>query len=381
MFNLVIIPNSSSSFDLIPLELYYNNGKFRDITANLITDDHEIKKVSNYKNISFKYQGSENILNNKFNELFTPQRGFNYGDLTYEQIDSLESNSFKVDLPFENPIYERESDSNFQTITFKNKDLNNYVPKPILMYDNGQQGLSTAIKIKNPDSSFTNVSSYRRFSNDIDNGGLITLNWGEEVSQWFLNVASEGLYKRHYSNYLGNIFNIKGRLLNYKCKFSPVELTSIKLNDRIVIRDKKYTINKLSADLTTGETSMELLTDYRSGEVQIGNRYSNNEVYIVDSKEQTLDIMFFTAGFDFFILSAPPVFMDFPRDTYYENISLTATIEENTTGAERIGNIVGKWVNNDGSLVSVQIPIIQSANLLFGDTETFFGDNLITFNN
>jgi hypothetical protein len=381
MFNLVIIPNSSSSFDLIPLELYYNNGRYRDITANLITDDHEIKKVSTYKNISFNYQDSENILNNKFNELFTPQRGFKYGDLMYEQIDSLESNNFKVDLPFENPIYERESDSNLQIVTFKDKSLNNYVPKPILMYDNGQQGLSTAIKIKNPDSSFTDVSTYRRFSNDIDNGGLITLNWGEEVSQWFLNVASEGLYKRHYSNYLGNIFNIKGRLLSYKCKFNPVELTSIKLNDRIVIRDKRYTINKLSADLTTGETSMELLTDYRTGEVSIGNRYAVQDAYFVNNESQTLDVLMLASGFDEFDTATSfATWLTYTVDTFTQNTNLSVIIDANTTGIERTGTIRAKYTRV-GEVIDIEIPIIQSANILFGSTETFWGDNLITFNN
>lgn len=359
-FNLVVIPTDELTFDLIPLELYYNNGKFNYISENIITDDFEIKKTSMYKNINFKYQKSENILNTKFNELFQPQRGFEYGDLTYEQIDSLESNTFTVDLPFENPLFERKSDSNFLTVTFKNKDLNNYVPKPLLMYDNGLQSLTTPIKLFT--SSTTDVNNYRRFSNEISNGGIITLNWGEEVSPWYLDAVSNGLYKRHYSNYLGNIFDIKGRLLNVKCKFNPVELKNIQLNDRIVIRDKRYTINKMNFDLTTGEGDLELLTDYRDGNVAIGNRYSLEPVYLVDNTEQEIEVLLLLSDWEKIIMvTSDEAWINYSLGTYYENTTINVTISANTTATERIGYIQAKWALEDGTSETIKIPIIQDA--------------------
>jgi len=359
-FNLVVIPTDELTFDLIPLELYYNNGKFNDISENIITDDFEIKKTSMYKNINFKYQKSENILNTKFNELFQPQRGFEYGDLTYEQIDSLESNTFTVDLPFENPLFERKSDSNFLTVTFKNKDLNNYVPKPLLMYDNGLQSLTTPIKLFT--SSTTDVNNYRRFSNEISNGSIITLNWGEEVSPWYLNAVSNGLYKRHYSNYLGNVFDIKGRLLNVKCKFNPVELKNIQLNDRIVIRDKRYTINKMNFDLTTGEGDLELLTDYRDGNVAIGNRYSLEPVYLVDNTAQEIEVLLLLSDWEKIIMvTSDEAWINYSLGTYYENTTINVTILDNPTATERIGYIQAKWALEDGTNQTIKIPIIQDA--------------------
>lgn len=360
MFNLVIIPQDETTYELIPLELYYNNGAYRNISANVISDDIEIKKTSMYKNINFKYQKSENILNNAFNDLFFATRNFDYGDLAYEQIDSLESSTFTVELPFENAMYEKES--NFQTVTFKNKDLNNYIPKPFLMYDNGQQNVSPSIKIDLNTGSFTNITSYRRFSNDINNGTLMTLNWGEEISTWFLSNVSNGLYKRHYENYLGNIFNIKSRLVIVKCYFNPVELIDIKLNDRIIIRDKKYTINKMTTDLTSGETTMELLTDYRSGEVSIGNRFSFEPFYEVDNTEQSIEVLLLKnvspniqLGGSFF------AWITYLEETYTEDKTIVVNIAENTTGVERIGNIRGKWLDETGAVLGIEIPIIQNA--------------------
>jgi hypothetical protein len=382
MFNLVVIPINDSTFELIPLELYYNNGRFNDISGKVETDSIEIKKTSMYKNINFKYQNSEAILNNKFNELFTPSRGYNYGDLTYEQIDSLESGTLTIDLPFENAIYERKSDSNFQTITFKNKDLNNYMPKPLLMYDNGVQLLRGNIVIETI-SGTTSINDYRRFSNDIDNGGLITLNWGEEVSQWDLNVASNGLYQRHYQNYLGNIFNLKGRLLIVKCKFTSVELSRLQLNDRIVIRDKRYTINKFTTDLTTGETTLELLTDYRVGNVPIGNRYASEDLYIVSAEAQELDIMVLMGGFEFAATDNPlESWIDYDIVERTENFNLTISIEANTTGEERIAYVVVEYVNLEPfEQLKFEIPIIQQTNVRFDSNLITFDNNLITFDN
>ena len=362
MFNLVIIPQDETTYELIPLELYYNNGRFNDISANVISDDIELKKTSMYKNINFKYQKSENILNTKFDDLFLTTRNFSYGDLAYEQIDSLESSTFSVELPFENAMYERKTDSNFQTITFKKNDLTNYLPKPLLMYDNGTQTVSPNIKIDLTTGSYSSVSQYRRFSNDYNNGTILTLNWGEEISTWFLSSASNGLYKRHYENYLGNIFNIKSRLVIVKCYFNPVELINIKLNDRIIIRDKRYTINKMTTDLTSGETTMELLTDYRVGEVPIGNRYSLESLYQVDNTAQTIEAMLLLSDWEKIILETPDeAWISYTLGTKFDNETINVSISANTTGSERIGYIKGKWALNDGTSETIQIPIIQDA--------------------
>ena len=362
MFNLVIIPQDETTYELIPLELYYNDGRYNDISANVISDDIELKKTSMYKNINFKYQKSENILNTKFDELFLSTRNFSYGDLAYEQIDSLESSTFSVELPFENAMYERKTNSNFQTITFKKNDLTNYLPKPLLIYDNGTQTVSPTIRIDLLTGGHQIISQYRRFSNDYNNGTILTLNWGEEISTWFLSNVSNGLYKRHYENYLGNIFNIKSRLVIVKCYFNPVELIDIKLNDRIIIRDKKYTINKMTTDLTSGETTLELLTDYRSGEVPIGNRFSFEPFYEVDNTEQTIEVLLLkNVSPNIQLGGSSFAWITYLEETYTEDKTIVVNIAENTTGVERIGNIRGKWLDETGAVLEIEIPIIQNA--------------------
>lgn len=362
MFNLVIIPTDETTYELIPLELYYNDGRYNDISANVISDDIELKKTSMYKNINFKYQKSENILNTKFDDLFLSTRNFSYGDLAYEQIDSLESSTFAVELPFENAMYERKTNSNFQTITFKKNDLTNYLPKPLLIYDNGTQTVTPNIRIDLLTGGHQHIVQYRRFSNDYSNGTILTLNWGEEISTWFLSSVSNGLYKRHYENYLGNIFNIKSRLVIVKCYFNPVELIDIKLNDRIIIRDKKYTINKMTTDLTSGETTLELLTDYRSGEVPIGNRFSLEPFYEVDNTAQKIEVLLLRNVSPLISLQSSLYgWIDYINTDYDKDTTILVDISENTTGSQRIGYITGKWNNEFGVAINIEIPIIQNA--------------------
>jgi hypothetical protein len=45
----------------------------------------------------------------------------------------------------------------------------------------------------------------------------------------------------------------------------PISLiTNLKLNDRLIIRDKRYLINSFTTDLTTGVVDLDLLTDFRT---------------------------------------------------------------------------------------------------------------------
>ena len=71
------------------------------------------------------------------------------------------------------------------------------------------------------------------------------------------------LYSQYYAGYLQNLFNPKNRLTNVKALFPISLLTSLKLNDRLIIRDKRYVINEMKANLTTGDVDLSLINDFR----------------------------------------------------------------------------------------------------------------------
>jgi hypothetical protein len=77
-------------------------------------------------------------------------------------------------------------------------------------------------------------------------------------------IETNTLYANYYDDYITNIFSIKARILSIRAMMPIPFLTALKLNDRVVIRDKRYTINSYTTDLTTGEVSLELLNDFRT---------------------------------------------------------------------------------------------------------------------
>ena len=364
MFNLIITPINETTFKLEPLELYYQAGQIKDLTPFIYADELDIEKPKLFKTIEFKYEKSENILNNAFRGLFNRE----YGDLVYDSGSNSESGKYEIKLPFEDVIWERTTGYDFQTATLLNKDLQSYTPKPILMYNNGLVNVSSfPIKIYNG-TTYTNVNNYIRFNNEINTGAtdlsyLYSINFGNEVSSWYLVNSPQGLYKRHYEQYIANLYNQKTRILKAKAKLEPKNLTELKLNNRIIIRDNRYIINSFTSDLTSGETSFELINDYRTlGYDSVGYRYSNIELLNVDNTAQEFQLDLFLGMFKQFTITSLSGFISSPTSgVKTEDTSMIVTIAANATAAERTENISLKFKDFDNNELIVEIPIRQQA--------------------
>ena len=364
MFNLIITPINETTFKLEPLELYYQAGQIKDLTPFIYADELDIEKPKLFKSIEFKYEQSENILNNAFRGLFNRD----YGDLTFDSGSISESSKYEIKLPFEDIMWERATGYDFQTATLLNKDLQSYTPKPILMYNNGLSNVSTfPIKIYNG-TGYTNVNNYVRFNNEINTGAtdlsyLYSINFGNEVSSWYLVNAPQGLYRRHYEQYIANLYNQKTRVLKAKAKLEPQNLTNLKLNDRIIIRDNRYIINSFTSDLTSGETSFELINDYRVlGFNSVGYRYSNIELLNIDNTAQEVQIDLFKGMFKQFQIKALSGWLSSPTvGIKYEDTSMIVTIAANGTAAERTDVVGIVFKDYDNNNFEVEIPITQNA--------------------
>ena len=364
MFNLIITPINETTFKLEPLELYYQAGQIKDLTPFIYADELDIEKPKLFKTIEFKYEQSENILNNAFNGLFNRQ----YGDLTFDSGSNSETGKYEIKLPFEDVMFEKTIGSNFITATLWNKDLQTYTPKPILMYRNDLTTVATGIKLTTSTTGYHTTTSYVRFNNDIplgatDLGYVHTTNWGAEVSSWFLNVAPNGLYKRHYEQYIANLYNQKTRVLKAKAKLEPQNLTNLKLNNRIIIRDNRYIINSFTTDLTSGETTFELINDYRVlGYDSVGYRFANIELLNVDNTAQEFQLDLFLGMFKQFTITSLSGFISSPTSgVKTEDTSMIVTIAANATAAERTTNISLKFKDFDNNELIVEIPITQDA--------------------
>ena len=383
MFNLMIVPTTPTSFELIPLELYYQAGNINDVTEYIRSEEADIDRPKLFKSINFNYEKSANVLNNYFYRTFNLE----YGDLVLNNVNMNETSNYEIKLPFENVLFERSRLGstlyNFETATFIDKDLKPYTPKPVFIYENGFTSVASTGNIwMTTTSGNTQIGGYVRFSNEYstiptDLNYLMSSNFGEYQSPWYGTNASNGLYKRHYENYIANIYNPKTRIVKVKAVLPDKLLGStttngfgrklgLKLNDRLIIRDKRYIINSFTTDLTTGETDFELLNDYRGANAAstIGYRFSSSDDVRTDNTEQTFDYLIYKNEYDSFnILPQDPTgFVKYVDVTdCVEDTALEVIIDPNTTGLERTGTIGLEYFQNGVSVLTTYLFVLQDA--------------------
>ena len=362
--NLVIVPIAEDRFLFQPMEAWYQEGDLRDITEFVEAEDIEISRPNLFKQITFKYEKSENILNNAYRTLYN----LDYGDLIFDNPDSAFTSNYEVKLPFEDIMWERYTDTNFITATCWNKDLKPYTPKPILMYFNGGQALSPGepIKYTADGTTFSVNTVYPRFTNEIALGGtdlsyVNTLNWNTEISTWYLAQATNGLFQQYYANSIFNIYNQRTRVIKAKAHFNTYLLTSLKLNDKIALSNKRYTINSMTTDLTSGEVNLELLNDFRVIDGSPLLRYSNMTALSVDNTAQVVQFLIYKINYDTFDTVTSGGFLSYPITTDNDaDIVLDVTIPANTSGIERDDSIALQYYKN-GVLTEIKIDVIQYA--------------------
>lgn len=380
-FNLMIIPKPNNTYEFAPLEMFYNAGKTLDITEFTYENEISINKPKLFKSINFAYEESKNILNDQFKSLY----GNAYGDLIYKSERITENATYDIKLPFENVLFELvKQGKQFQTATLIDKDLKPYIPKPMLIYNNGlvtQLTGSDTIFMTNSSGVPTVINNYNRFSNEYDNmptdvnhAQLMTMNFGNEQSSWLNELAPQGLYYRHYKNFVDNLYNIKTRLVKVKALLPASLLGStvtngsgiplgIALNDRLVIRNKRYLINSFTTDLTTGETDFELLTDYRGVDAAstVGYRFADMETVQTDKEALVFEQEIYLNDYDSFNIKSPIAFLSYsPSSNNKTDVNLTVTVPANTTGVDRTDVIILEYKKNGVTAKTEYITVIQT---------------------
>lgn len=252
-FNLTCYSTVQNVYQLETIENFYNTGSIIDVSKYITIDNQSIDRVKTYNKIKFEYEKSENVISANF--LSANSRSF--GDLS-QAFDS-DGSEYSIKLPFECYSFSQLSGNLIAGYALK-FDLKQYVPKPVILYDLNPTTLTSCPSFYFGASTY---SAYKLFSNEtIINTVYHSLVWGAENSLLTTNIPIS-LYSNYYQNYLENIFNQKARLIKCKALFPLSIMTTLRLKDRLIIRDKRYIINSMNIDLTSGETTLELLTDFR----------------------------------------------------------------------------------------------------------------------
>ena len=262
MFNLTCYSSDGINYTVEQLESYYTSGTIRDITKYIKSDSVNLNRVKTYKKINFEYEKSESLVNVGF----MSANGIEYGSLFYNTNN--DGDEYNIKLPFEDLNFNNLQDK-LQVGYCLKTDLQKYTPKPVILYDYNPSALTTltgtTFYFSNSTSgSGTGYTSYKAFGQEYYDGtDTYGLNFNQQQSTLTNESISNSLYNEYYENYLANIFDSKARLIKVIGILPTSLLTTLKLNDRLVIRDKRYLINTFTTDLTTGLVQFELLTDQR----------------------------------------------------------------------------------------------------------------------
>lgn len=285
MFNLVIIPDdtNSNSFQITTLNDWYATGSDVNLTRYVNLESEQVNTISLFGEIDFKYDPTKQIIGENFRE---NNFDVGYGDLRTSLVDSygdtLSGGSLEVKVPFTNPSWQRlidqaspSSDAPFLSqllvLPMVDKDIKATNDKTFFFYYAGQKDMN--------DESYFGVrkfySDIQTVSNRYDTYNLCyqyntgndsftkCLNFGSEINPFTLNdgnASTPSLYNDYWEDYISDLYSTSMRETIVKAILPLGIILTLKLNDTIIIRAKKYKINDMKINLITGETNFKLLT-------------------------------------------------------------------------------------------------------------------------
>ena len=255
MFNLTCYSTDGTTYNIRQIESWYESGDIVDLTQYIFKESMTLDRVKSYKRVNFEYEKSENLISTAY----LSANGIQYGNLA--QDFDADGDEYGVKLPFETLLFSNLN-NRLQVGYCLKTDLKPYIPKPIIVYDYGVA--QTAGFYFNDGTTSTLLTNYNAFGSETLIGTVTySLNFGIEQSSLTNDVINDSLYFDYYQNYLTNIFTSKARQIKIKGLLPLSILTSLKLNDRVIIQGKRYIINSYTTDLTTGEVDFDLLNDFR----------------------------------------------------------------------------------------------------------------------
>jgi hypothetical protein len=255
-FNMTTYSITDGEYWVEPLDDWYSKGAVIDVSKYVDVNTIEHARMPLYKKISFKYQDSECFLNKNFSQTFSRS----YGDTTYQY--NYDGGEFTVEVPFENLLQQKFTGTDLQVGYSLNAEFAPYIPKPVLLYQYTNKTCN--FKYHNDGGGHSTVTSYTPFGQDLlYNATDFTLNFAPETSSLLSTPIQNTLFANYYFSYLYNLYNLKQRLVNVKAKLPVSLLTGLQLNDRLIIRDRRYIINEMKTNLTTGDADLQLILDFR----------------------------------------------------------------------------------------------------------------------
>jgi hypothetical protein len=349
VFNLIVTTNQDGTLYFNDLQSWYSEGHIYDITPYVETKEKTVNKGKVFNQLDFLFEESNQILADFYKQ--ENKRG--YGDIEQKLLDTdgnlLDGDPFEVNLIFENPIFERLYDLNDNGITtlqyglILDDDLSPYVGEPFMFY-------APLVNISPNTIGFNTATTYSELSGNVlmpshsmqIDVPSFNLNFNAEINEYTSQVFSDTIYKRYYDDFITDIFSVKRRSIQLEAILPINLLHRLRMNDRVIIQDTRYIINKIDSNIVNRLDRLELVNDIY--EAPLASDSLNTSVFRTTSQRFNAGSHFFTAnyiGLDNQTASKVDlgygvtwVTLTNPK-TVGASSEITFTIDENNTGLKR----------------------------------------------
>lgn len=269
MFNLTAFERDGTII-VQTLDSFYADSTITwDISEYMDVNESSSDVELPYKRIDFKYEGLGTKLAKQHEQINLS----GWGTTKYDDGDNLDAGNgiYSVSAPFEHMKYERLIDSNTEAIKtvqvgwFVDDNNDPYYGSPLLTYAVKVTG--DTIRFLDTETSaggaYTDITSYYVPSNSLalsSATSTVNINYNLELNEYtFGSDFTSTLFQTYYSDYISDVFNPKRRIVKVKAYLPIKFLVNYTLADSIIIGTNTYIINSITTDLTTGESSLELL--------------------------------------------------------------------------------------------------------------------------
>lgn len=271
MYNMVIVPTSTTSFLLQPLDDWYAAGTPQDLQENFDITEYVVNRPPLFRELEFKYQETEQILGYQYQRL--NNQGF--GDL--RNFFNFDGDEFIVEVPFECPLFERLTDLHtgsltnvlvYKSITSEaNEDgtYNPYLGAPILFYgyfDNYDISANSVAFVNSDNATSREVTTcwYANTSNRYSSAGAShSICFGADIDPYHLQSVNRSLYNNEWSNYITDLYAKARRVYRVDAVLPLGKIITMNLQNEVIWNNAKYIINNVSLNMTTGKATFELL--------------------------------------------------------------------------------------------------------------------------
>ena len=270
MYNMVIIPTTSTSFLLQPLDDWYAAGTDQDFQTYFDITQYTVNRPPLYREIEFKYQETDQILGAQYRN--TNNIGF--GDL--REFFNFDAENFVIETPFECPLFERLTDLNggaltdvlvYKSITNELADdgvgFKPYLGAPILFYASFGLDISgTAVSFidsNGTDERTVTTCWYANVSNSTTAAIADTITFGADIDPYHLQSINNNLYNDYWSDYISDLYAKSRRLYQVEAVLPIGEIITMNLKNAVIWNNTKYIVNNVQLNMTTGKATFELL--------------------------------------------------------------------------------------------------------------------------